>query len=107
MKNCRKSDEIYEKLIDDRIEIGTPVYSLLEYRAEINMKGGFGLQKDAQMAAELYEPEFKNPRIENFYIFFTLYSHCTKSRFHQKFIKLIWEVSFKITLLLNFDVASR
>ena len=64
-KNFKKSDEIYEKLIDDRIEIGTPVYSLLEYRAEINMKGGFGLQKNPQMAAELYEAEFGNPRIKN------------------------------------------
>ena len=41
------------------------MYSLLEYRAEINMKGGFGLQKNPQMAAELYEAEFGNPRIKN------------------------------------------
>ena len=42
-------------MIEDRIEIGTPVYTLLEYRADVNLQGGFGLQKDVQTAAELYE----------------------------------------------------
>ena len=50
-----KADKKYSELIHQGVEIGTPNYVLLQYKAEMKMRGGNNLPCNPEAAAELFE----------------------------------------------------
>ena len=55
VRDWAKADALYSTLIEQGDEFGTPLYTLLQYRAEMAMTGGHNVEPDPQTAAELFE----------------------------------------------------
>ena len=55
VKNWILAFKKYSEIIEDRTEIGTPIYMLMQYQAEMKTTGGHGLKIDHTAAAEFYE----------------------------------------------------